>query len=92
MSEKVIKIETNAKVLVGEGTGKKLYDIYFRPNIRNSKVIITFPNNVQDIAISTVMGIKKGLLEDEIFEEFSNKFNISGNAKVVNKFYRSLKY
>lgn len=92
MSEKVINIETNAKVLIGEGTGKKLYDTYFRPNIDGNKVIITFPSNVQDISISVVMGIKEGLLEDRIFEEFSNKFEINGNKNVVEKFYKSLKY
>lgn len=92
MSEKVINIETNAKVLVGEGTGKKLYDTYFRPNIDGNKVMINFPRNVEDISISVVMGIKEGLLEDKIFEEFYNKFEINGNKNVVEKFYKSLKY
>lgn len=92
MSEKVINIETNAKVLVGEGTGKKLYDTYFRPNIDGNKVIINFPKNVENIAISVVMGIKEGLLEDRIFEEFSNRFEINGNKNVVEKFYKSSKY
>lgn len=92
MSEKVINIETNAKILIGEGTGKKLYGTYFRPNIASNKVMISFPKNVEDISISVVMGIKEGLLEDKIFEEFSNKFEISGNKNVVEKFYKSLNY
>lgn len=56
----------------------------------SEKSIIVIPEEINNISISFILGFMKNIFLKIEKEDFLNTFEIEGNPKVVQKFYRSL--
>lgn len=92
---KVIELNFKSSLnkLAGNKFGERIYNEQIKEKVDfKNKVVIVFPDIIDDIAISFVQGFTKEILEKIPKSEFFEYFSLKGNPKVIDKFKKSLFY
>lgn len=88
-----LKFKNSLNKLAGNKFGERVYNEQVKEKVDfKDKVVIVFPEIIEDIAISFVQGFTKEILEKIPKNEFFEYFCLRGNSKVIDKFQKSLFY
>lgn len=83
-SEVNIKIDVpnDLRALAGYSYGKYLFETFVEPKMNKGKIVVTFPDYIDMVAVSFVQGFisKVGI------EVFNNQFEIKGNPEFTERF------
>lgn len=77
--------------LAGNKLGEDTFEKQIKDNINYSKLnILVFPDEIENIAISFVQGLTKGIFDEINKDEFSRYFKVVAKGDLPDKFIKSI--
>lgn len=88
-----LEFEKNVTRLAGEDEGLALYNEQIKENLNlNGLNIIEFPEQIECLSISFVLGMTGQLMKIMTLEEFDKVIQFKGNEDVVFKIKKAMRY